>query len=264
MAFPTFYLGKPGDMRALLIPDTGWTDGDKRYSALTRSLNGTGTETLFGIKKTWQFELPGCLPEDRAWLDLCWSGAVRPLYLVNPVQPNRFPTTIAQTGGTPRGARDFSNTGGSLAVVAESDVSPYSVKLSSGTVVSYTGLLALPGETLTVTARLHSNATVTPSLTAYDAGGSQLLSQTGSTLASTTTFATAKVSLTAPSGTATVKFALTASASANITTNGWLARVDGSTVWTTGNGACRVVMTDLSATSPTYPVETVSATFEQL
>lgn len=262
------YLGSPGRMTPLPPPKPGVQPEGKRYAAVARSLNGTGTEWFFGTKRAWKADLPWCTPEERAWLELCWDGAVQPLWLIDPLTPNRLPKGVASTGSTLNGVRAFTSNG-TISTVAEQpafDGAPrYAIRATGATRLAYERLPVVGGETLTFVTWTRADAPVTPQVSFTDVTGADEGTVTGDPLTSgAAETAQTVTTVPVPDRAAFATFALATAAATTIVTSAWRAATDGRTAWTVGGGCYRVAFTEKSSDSDRVPLETVSVTFEEL
>lgn len=262
------YLGSPGRMLALPQPDKGIAPEGMRYAPLTRSLDGTGTEWFFGVKRKYAFDLPYCTPTDRRWLALCWEGAVQPLWFIDPLTPNRLPAGIASTGSTLRGERLFTSDGVVSTVRLQPDfpeAPPNSAYAQQASYLAYSGVPCVDGETLTFSYWAFGSGALTPSVTFTDVLGGTLATVNGTSgPAGGSTLIQQTLTAPVPPRAAFAALRLTQPAKGTITTSAWRLASDGGTDWTEGGGAYRVAMTKQSATSSTYPMQTISVTFEEL
>ena len=266
-----YYLGSPGRMYDMGAVKPGVQPGRERYSSLNRSQNGTGTEWLFGTKRTYSLELPYCTPTDLAWLDLCWQGGVNPLWFIDPLTPNRFSEAVAATGSTFLGDRAFTSVGGNIAPVPIivppfPGAPPMGVTAVGATALTSAPIPAIPGETLTfVSWSVANTANATPTVQFTDAHGAALGSPvTATPIPSGNTVVKSVVTAVVPVNAAFATYSITTPTASGISSTAWRAGSDGATEWSGGGGSYRVRMSSWSGTSDRYPLETVTLGIDQL
>lgn len=260
------YLGAPGRLRPLPPPKPGVSPEGKRYAALSRSLNGTGTEWFFGTKRKWSADLPWCTPEERAWLELCWDGGLAPLWLIDPLTPNRLPKGVASTGSTLRGELGFTSDGTPGTTDEHPDfpdAPPFSVQVTAS-VLSARRVPVVPGERLTFTAWARSEAELTPFIRFSDTAGKRLDTAEGDALDDIATLTRFTRAASVPDGAAWSEVGFSRAERGPMVTAAWRVATDGAADWTPGGGAYRVAFTEKSSSSDRLPLETVSVTFEEL
>ncbi|WP_031465959.1 hypothetical protein [Sciscionella sediminilitoris] len=262
------YLGSPGRLRPLPPPKPDVQPEGTRFAPVSRSLDGTGTEWFFGTKRKFKLDLPWCTPGERAWLELCWDGAIQPLWLIDPLTPNRYPKGVASSGSTLRGEQAFNSDAATTTVAEQPDcpnAPPRSVRVTAATYLGYDRLPVVGGETLTFVSWSRASSELTPEVTFTDALGTVLGTTTADTVPGGATTLTKSV-LTAPvpDRSAFAAYRLTQAEVGTIVSGAWRAAADGGTEWTNGGGAYRVAFTDKSSSSSRYPLETVSVTLEEL
>lgn len=280
MPTPWFYLGALGRLVALPAPEPGIDNGIVKAAAQHVSLNAHTTEDVQGYRREWTLSMPFLDADDVAYLEACYLGVVAgPLRLVDPTRRNRLSTAAAATTASPTfagGTTALRATSGAYVVdrsvpwpdVAYDALDGRAVtwraddtaawSLSGSGVLTLdddVGVPVLPGETVTASVYVQTDgATATLEMVPRTAVGDREPVAGTSTGSARWTRLTAtysasdgvlavvpRVATDATSGTIRI-------AAAQVETG------DTATGWTLGTGCPAVLVTDLPARSPIYPL----------
>ncbi|WP_328604767.1 hypothetical protein OG943_32695 [Amycolatopsis sp. NBC_00345] len=85
----TWYLGWLGELRALPVPEPGLTTTEKRFGGVHESLNGSRTADITGFRTEYHFDFTYLAETDYQWLRALYLRHLRgPHYLINPLRGN--------------------------------------------------------------------------------------------------------------------------------------------------------------------------------
>lgn len=91
-----FWLGTRGQMVPLVAPTEAVNRTESKIGSSQESLNGTVTESVRGLRRSWSIDQAYLKPEDLSVLQALFSGVVLGnTYIIDPVSPNRFPRSTA-------------------------------------------------------------------------------------------------------------------------------------------------------------------------
>lgn len=294
---PWVYLGPLGRMVKIASPEADIDRSSEKFSSLSESLNGTGTEDTRGFRRTWEIETAYLYQNDLTYLQACFQNVITdPIRIIDPVNRNRLSTSTSAAGVSPawsNGSKNWKATNGVVTEVTNTDTPVISYTSEDGRAVSYqTGraiqwaatasgdlyaeaeyrsptvypidmsVPVIPGEQITVSARVRRiSGSGTVALVVFP------VSQTGVTgtalLSSTTTSAswvTLTYTYTVPaSGVASVYLGIRVSAAATVQAT-MLQLESGAvaTTWALGQGCPVVLFRTLEEVSPVYPLVTAS------
>lgn len=105
---PIWYIGPPGDLRAITCPETNVTATPERYGGVHGGLSGARTMDVTGLRHRYQFQLNWLEEEEFAWLQaLHYRQIAGPHRMINPLNRNRLTpesSGASFASGTARGA----------------------------------------------------------------------------------------------------------------------------------------------------------------
>jgi hypothetical protein len=89
MADPIWYLGPPGDLRALVCPERDFDTTEVRFGGVFQSLSGATTLTNTGVRQKVSMDFRYLTEEEYGWLEALNRRYVRgPFRLINPFKKN--------------------------------------------------------------------------------------------------------------------------------------------------------------------------------
>lgn len=263
----TWYLGPPGDLRALVCPERDVDVSEVRFGGVHQSLGGARTMDVTGIKTQYTFNWTYLDQEEYSWIRALHTRLIAgPHRLIDPLKKNRLSVGASDGNIMPHKWQFFTESAGLLTnqpdyptgvtgqrCVRWSDrtaSSTLSVDLRKGTDV-------FPLETITVSMYLKGASAVSVDMYVlwYDKAGSFLSSSTVTTHSVTTSWARYSTSKTAP--TDAVVGVLTIAATATTIINLAAPQFEtGSSVtaWEQGGANPLVLIDQLSTISPRYPL----------
>lgn len=84
-----WYLGWLGELRALPVPEPGLTNTEKRFGGVHESLNGSRTVDVTGFRTEYRFAFTYLAEPEYQWLRALYLRHIRgPHYLINPLRRN--------------------------------------------------------------------------------------------------------------------------------------------------------------------------------
>jgi hypothetical protein len=264
-----FYVGPVGELLALTAPEAV-TPAIETIQAANRSINGTSTFDLFGVKRSWSFQLAGLDHTLEDYLVSLRTGAIAgPLYLVDPMAGNYLSDATASACSTPLSQNPFTPEHVGLQVSvnatdpADFPISPRHAKqlglenTHTSPVRLVTPTVPVLPEDYTLSVYISSTAAVTVSL----GDGSSALASAASPGAGDW----ARVTVTAESVTGLLQPYLTVPVGATAGVAALqLERGTAATAWRPGAGTPQVVMTEMDRQSPIYPLTDVTAVFQEV
>lgn len=296
MAERWFYLGPVGRMVALPCPETGLDNTLEKVAARHVSLNAGTTEDIRGFRRKWTVEFPWLTADDVGYLEAVYTGAIRgPLRLIDPTRRNRL--TLAASVSTPlpqwaNGVRALVPTQGVAASVY--DVAPPDVSYTSrdGRPITYRtdaplrwtvpgpddrlqldpviGVPVVPGETLTFSVYVRAMTAGTTADVALELvpHAGVAATQVGATQAVGDQWERITYSWTPPAdaGAVTPRIAVPdAPANTNVlVANAQVEANPTASAWVPGAGCPHVLITELPAKSPIYPLITAGMSLQEV
>lgn len=283
-----FYLGPLGRMVALPCPEPGLENTLTKVAARHQSLSARTTEDIRGFRRAWTIEIPWLTQDDVGYLESCFTGVVRgPLRLLDPTRRNRLSLAASATSLAPQwtdGTRAVTATSGVLLSVVDQMGPDVAYTSRDGAATVYRpdttllwqltgttgrvsldpglGVVVVPGETVTASVHVRAPAGALVALALVprtSAGDGTPVAGTG---AVADTWTRVSVTYTVPAGVHSVVPQVTTTA----TTGNVLiaaAQVEDNAEpgrWVPGTGCPHVLITELPARSPVYPL--VSAALE--
>lgn len=269
----TWLLGPLGDLRELVTPETGINITEVRYGGVHQGLNGGRTVDVTGIKSEVQLVFEYLEEADYRWLQALHTrhiaGQVR---LHNPLRKNRMTMGAASCNPTPARQPSLQFTGGDYQWVNDwpvaagyGDRSLRWYNRASGNTALFDGSKSIsvtPLETITVSVYLKSTVghNVTMTIDWYDRNLGALTSPTN-VVAVTTSWARYSFTVTAPSGAALGRLKLSSTTTNELTmaASQWESGAT-ATAWDQGGGELRVLVDQMPANSPRFPLMNCSVT----
>lgn len=269
----TWLLGPLGDLRELETPETGVVITEVRYGGVHQGLNGGRTMDVTGIKTEVIMNFEYLEETDYRWLQALFTRHIPAQHrLVNPMRKNRLTIPAASVNPSPARRRPFYTTTGDTIWVADWPVGPdpgnRSLRWYNRTGTSkalFDGdktTVVLPLEQ--VTASVYLKAVVGFDMTLgidwYDKNLG-FISTTTSVSPVTTSWSRVSITATAPAGAAVGRFTLE-SVSTNEVTIAAPQFESGATAtsWDQGGGDLSVLIDQMPANSPRFPIMNCSIT----
>lgn len=270
----TWLLGPPGDLRELETPETGISITEVRYGGIHQGLNGARAMDVTGVKTDVTLTFQYLEEDDYRWLQALHTrhipGAHR---LINPLRKNRMSMYAASCNPTPSrrhgvwfsaGVWDWVNDWPTAAGPGRRSA------LWTGRTASSTAYFdverresVVPGETITASVYLKGSTSFTATLQVdwLDQYGAAVSSSTTENAAVTTSWTRFSITRTAPTGAYLGRLKLSAVSTNDI----GLAAAQwetGSTAttWDQGGGEIEVLIDQMPATSPRFPLMNCSVT----
>lgn len=263
----TWYLGPPGDLRALVCPERDIDITELRFGGVHQSLGGGRTMDVTGVKKQYQFSWNYLEESEYSWLRALHTRLIPgPHRLVDPLRKNRLSLGASDGNLVPHKWPYYTITAGLLSNQLDYPTGVLGtrcVRWSDRTASSVLRLDAdkltdvFPLETVNVSAYLKGASSVTVGMYVawYDKNKAFLSNATTSNKSVTTSWARYDASFTAPADAVLGIFSLTSTATTTINVAAPQFET-GSTVsaWDQGGANPLVLMDQLITTSPRYPV----------
>lgn len=261
-----FYVGPVGGMLAIPAVDSNDPTVDV-YEAENDSLDGSATFDRFGVKRSWTLGIEALTPRLESELIAMRTGVLAgPLYLVDPLAVNAFPSDVASAGSSPYRVSPFTtDTAGVIADVVPSDPASFPlprrhksvVRVANGgaaTARLLTPFVPVLSESYTLSVFVKSTAVVTVELV----GGTGVVAASS---VSTGGGAWQRVTATGTPAGGTAVFRVAVPAGATVDVAAPQLERGALSAWSPGVGTPRVVMSKLDRTSPIYPYTTCTPTF---
>lgn len=269
----TWYLGPPGDLRALVCPERDIDITEARFGGVHQSLGGARTMDVTGIKKQYQFNWKYIDGPDYQWLRALHTRLIPgPHRLVDPLLKNRLSLGVSDGNLTPHKYSFYTATAGLLTNQLDYPTGVLGkrcVRWSDRTASSVlrldldkmTDVFAL--ETINVSAYLKGASSVTVGMYVawYDKTGAFLSNSSTSNKSVTTSWARYDASFTAPANAVMGVFSLTSTATTTINIAAPQFET-GSTVtaWEQGGANPLVLIDQMPTITPRYPTSNVTMT----
>jgi hypothetical protein len=280
----TWYLGWLGEMRALPTPEVAFTNTEERFGGVHQGLTGKRVMDITGYRKTYEMDFRLLSEDDYRWLRSLYLNFVSPpnsLYLIDPMRKNLLsPQATLMTGNN---GNDLGVTSSvSTIVTAFVNDFPTGVALQgprSFNLVSTSGtssfirfdgsntmipLFAGVPVTLSMYVRCESG-TVAFNLVA-DCFDKYMVQTTTPSIGQTATTTWQRISYTfTPSGNQVgLRMALVFPTSGTKNLHIAAPQIEYSssaTEWDLGGGRSKVLLDQITSTSPRFPLSDVSVTF---
>lgn len=269
----TWLLGPLGDLRELVTPETGINITEVRYGGVHQGLNGGRTVDVTGIKTEIVLVFEYLEESDYRWLQALHTrhigGQVR---LHNPLRKNRMTMTAASCNPTPARYPGLNFNGGDYQWVNDwptaagyGDRSLRWYNRPGGSVAQFDGTKTISVTPLeTITASVYMKAAVgfdvTMTIDWYDRNLVAVSSPT-SVASVTTSWARYSFTATAPVGAAVGRFKLSSASTNELTmaASQWESGAT-ATAWDQGGGELRIMVDQMPANSPRFPLMNCSVT----
>lgn len=269
----TWYLGPPGDLRALVCPERDIDITELRFGGVHQSLGGARTMDVTGIKKQYNFNWAYLDPADYTWLRALHTRLVPgPHRLIDPLLKNRLSLGTSDGNIAPHKWTNYTNSAGLLTNQLDYPTGVLgrrSVRWSDRTASSTLRLDldkmtdVFPLETVTVSAYLKGASAVSVDMFIawYDKDKVFLSNSTVTTHSVTTSWARYDTSKTAPANAVLGVLNLRATATTTINVAAPQFETGGSvTSWEQGGANPLVLIDQLPSTTPRYPVTNCAMT----
>lgn len=270
----TWLLGPPGDLRELVTPETGMTITEVRYGGVHQGLNGSRTMDVTGVKTEIVLTFEYLDESDYRWLQALHTRHIPgPHRLINPLRKNRMSMYAASCNPTPSQRPGVSFSAGDWEWVNDwptaAGIGRRSTLWTDRTASSQAYFdqnrptSVVPGGSVTGSVYLKgpSSFTATLRIDWFDQYGGVLSSSTTENAAITSSWQRFSITRTAPAGAYLGVLSLSAVATTNIQMAAaqW---EDGSTVtaWDQGGGEVQVLIDQMPANSPRFPLMNSSVT----
>lgn len=263
----TWYLGPPGDLRALHCPERNIDITEVRFGGLHQSLGGGRTMDVTGIKAQYTFNWEYLESTDYKWLRALHTRLIRgPHRLIDPLKVNRLSIGASNSDITPHRWPYFVQSAGVLEYVADyptAILGQRAVRWTSRTASSVLALDAtkmtdvFPLETVTVSAYLKGESAVSVDMYIawYDKDGVFLSNSTVTNHSVTTSWARYSATKTAPANAVLGVMSITSTATTAIRIAGAQFETGSSvTDWEEGGANPMVLIDQLPTVTPRYPV----------
>lgn len=269
----TWYLGPPGDLRALVCPERDIDITELRFGGVHQSLGGARTMDVTGIKKQYQFNWRFLDPEDYQWLRALHTRLIPgPHRLIDPLLKNRLSLGASNGNLAPHKYAFYSVTAGLLTNQLDYPtgvLGQRSVRWSDRTASSLMrldidkGTDVFPLETVTHSLYMKgaSSVSVDVFIAWYDKNFAFLSNSSATTHSVTTSWARYSASKTAPTNAVLGIMSIQATATTNITVAAPQIETGSSvTAWEQGGANPLVLIDQLPTVSPRYPTSNITMT----
>lgn len=263
----TWYLGPPGDLRPLPVPDKDVRMDLVRYGGVHQALSGARTMDVTGHRSEYEFAWSYLDLDEAAWLEALHLGMVPgPLWLLNPLRRNRLsaqasavqPTEAGSLGVDVDGLWEWAPDGPPGTTMAGRSLRWTSYPV--GAVLSFdpgAGTPVVPGEMITVSVYLRSDSPgpVELRVVYYDRDDVPQRQVVSDRPLSATWRRESLDSITpVPEGIVTARLQIAAppTQAAFQIAGVQLESGAASTAWQVGGGAARVLVDQLTTSSPRY------------
>lgn len=272
-----WYLGPPGDLRALVCPERNVNLSEVRYGGVHQGLSGARTVDVTGVKLQMDFAFPYMEEADYLWLRAMHVRHIPgPLFAINPMERNLLSKEAAMCrasffqgpgiysptasyshnwsweasypSGVP-GTRAVKRTGLPATSVTFNFDDGYKIPVTVGTTYVFSAYM-----------KADSAKTVPFGIGWFDKDYNFLsLASTGQSV--TTSWTRFSYSATAPASAALAMPFWTSSTNVSFTSTAAQFEVGSSpTTWTLGGGASVVMIDQMPTTSPRYPMRNANLT----
>jgi len=263
----SWLLGPPGDLRELVTPETGINITEVRYGGVHQGLNGARTMDVTGVKTNIDLTMDYLDEADYRWLQALHTRHIPgPHRLINPLRKNKLSIYAASCNMEPMQNRALYFDAGTADWVADwptaagpgwQSVRWYNrVGTSTARWDADKKFTCTPGEAITASVYLKGNSsfTMTTAIDWYDKYNVYLSSTSGSA-AVTNTWTRFSLTGTPPAGAYLGFFAMYSAST--VETRIAAAQVElgsSATAWDQGGGDLMVLIDQMPATSPRYPL----------
>lgn len=270
----TWYLGPPGDLRALHCPERNIDITEVRFGGLHQSLGGGRTMDITGIKAQYNFNWTYLEGTDYKWLRALHTRLIRgPHRLIDPLKVNRLSVGASSSDITPHRWPYFVQTDGTTLEYAADypsgvlgDKSVRWFDRSASSIVALDAIKmtdVFPLETVTVSAYLKGESAISVGMYIawYDKDGVFLSNSSVSTHSVTTSWARYSATKTAPANAVLGVMSMTSAATTAFRIAAAQFEAGSSaTAWEEGGANPMVLVDQLTTASPRYPVHNCAMT----
>lgn len=269
----TWYLGPPGDLRALVCPERDIDITEVRFGGVHQSLGGARTMDVTGIKKQYQFNWKYLEAADYQWLRALHTRLIAgPHRLVDPLLKNRLSLGTSDGNIAPHKYTFYTQSAGTLSNQLDYPtgvLGQRSVRWSDRTASSTLrldldkGTDVFPLETITHSVYLKGASAVSVDvfIAWYDKDFVFLSNSSTTTHSVTTSWARYSASKTAPAN--AVLGVMNIRATATTTINVAAPQIEtgsSATEWEQGGANPLVLIDQLPAVTPRYPLSNITMT----
>lgn len=274
-----WYLGPAGDLRALVCPERDVNVSEVRYGGVHQGLSGARTVDVTGVKFQVDFNFSYLTQADYLWLEALHLRHIPgPLYMINPLKKNLLTkessmcrSAYARLNGIysadynnawqwensfpsgPPGVRSVKRIAVPASTVTLRFDDGYKTPVTVGTTYDFSAYM-----------KSDSAKTVGFGIAWYDKNHA-FLSQASSNKSVTTSWARYDYSATAPASAALAVPYWTSTTNVSFTSTAAQFEVGSSpTSWEFGGGAMCVVVDQMPATSPRFPMRNASLTLLEM
>lgn len=263
----TWYLGVPGDLRALFCPERDIEVTELRFGGVHQSLGGARTMDVTGIKQQYSFNWQYLDVADYKWLRALHTRLLRgPHRLIDPLKVNRLSIGASKSDITPHRWPYFAQSGGTLeyandyptGILGERSIRWFDRTASSAVALDITKMTdVFPLETVTVSAYLKGDSAVSVDMYVawYDKDYAFISNSSVSTHSVTTSWDRYSATKTAPANAVLGVFTMAATATTAFKIAAPQFETGSSaTTWEEGGANPMVLIDQLTTISPRYPV----------
>lgn len=274
----TWYLGWLGELRALPIPEPGLTTTEKRFGGVHESLNGARAVDVTGFRTEYRFTFPYLSEDGYRWLRALYLRHIRgPHYLINPLRTNLLSPQCST--GYVHGIRDYGWQALGLSVDYVQDFPPTAGipgnracrvvnSAASGSLIADGNkkfIPVIPGEDVTFSTYLRADAptTLTMFLDHIDTSGNVVPGGATRSVNVPTSWTRFLLTHTPTVEAAAVRPGFSFSAAQTYDTAFAAPQVEYGTSATgvdLGGGSTKVLIDQITSTSPQFPLSDVSVT----
>lgn len=263
----TWYLGVPGDLRALFCPERDIDVTELRFGGVHQSLGGARTMDVTGIKQQYAFKWEYLEQSDYSWLRALHTRLIPgPHRLLDPMRLNRLSTGASKGDLMPVKYPFLSASAGVLSNYADYPTGVLGTRCVRWTDRTASSVLTwdltkktdiFPLETVTVSAYLKGESAVSVGMYVgwYDKDGVFLSSSTATSHSVTTSWARYSATKTAPANAVLAVMAITSAATTGIRIAAPQFESGSSmSAWEEGGANPIVLIDQLSTHTPRSPV----------
>lgn len=264
----TWYLGPPGNLRALVAPERDVQIKTVRYGGVHQGLSGSRTFDMLGMKTEVSMSFTLLEESDFQWLQALYSRHIPgPHRLISPLRKNRLSAQAASVNALPMVRQAIGLTSGSWEYVnswptaagygirslgwQDDRVSGASLQFDPGTLTAIH-----PVETVTASVFLRGASAISMTMVIdwYDAYGVALSSSTTESASVTTSWQRFSMARTAPTGAALCRFSISSTATTHVDVAAPQIEAGVLTAWDQGGGDLLVLIDQMPSSSPRFPL----------
>lgn len=281
----TWYLGWLGEMRTLPTPEVGLTNTEERYGGVHQGLTGKRVMDITGYRTTYEMDFRLLSEDDYRWLRAMYLNLVTPpntLYLLNPMRKNLLSQQASQMVTTNSNDLGVSSSVSTVVTSYANDFPPavsniqgsrsYNLVSTSGpsNFIRFDGnttyIPLFTGEPVTVSMYVRCEASTVAFNMVLDCFNKYAVQTTTPSIGQTATTTWQRISYTfTPSGDQLgLRLALvfpTAGTKNLHIASPQIEYSSAATAWDLGGGRTKVLIDQISSSSPRFPLSDVSVTF---